>query len=99
MALWIGCGQSLLALHNLSREPAMATLDLTQYQCDHLIDLLDDQQPSPVEEGCFETRLPGYGYRWYRLGRPVASSTTGQDADTARSNGKVSRRARASAAR
>ena len=83
-------GQSLLALHNLSREPAMVTLDLTQYQCDHLIDLLDDQQPSPVQEGCFETRLPGYGYRWYRLGRPVAASTTGQDADTARSNGTSS---------
>ncbi|MFN8633265.1 MAG: alpha-amylase family protein [Chloroflexota bacterium] len=60
-------GQILLALHNLSREPAVASLDLTEYACDHLIDMLDDQEPAPVEAGCFEARLPGYGYRWYRI--------------------------------
>lgn len=67
-------GQALLALHNLSREPAIVNLDLTQYQCDQLIDLLDDQEAAPVEEGCFETRLPGYGYRWYRIGRTVGAT-------------------------
>ena len=72
--------QALLALHNLSREPTMIRLDLAQYQCDHLIDLLDDQEASPVEEGCFETRLPGYGYRWYRIGRMVGATAEGRDA-------------------
>lgn len=62
-------GGTVLALHNLSREPCIARLDLTPYQADHLVDLLDDQEPSPVENGSFETRLGGYGYRWYRIDR------------------------------
>jgi maltose alpha-D-glucosyltransferase/alpha-amylase len=80
-------GRSLLVLHNLSREPTIAQLDLSQYQCDHLIDLLDDQRASPVEEGCFETRLQGYGYRWYRIGRPAGATA---DERGAASDGKVS---------
>jgi maltose alpha-D-glucosyltransferase/alpha-amylase len=73
-------GQSILVLHNLSREPAIARLDLAQYQCDHLVDLLDDSGSAPVQEGCFETRIDGYGYHWYRIGKMsgVGSST---DAD------------------
>jgi maltose alpha-D-glucosyltransferase / alpha-amylase len=67
-------GQKVLALHNLSREAAVVKLDLTQYQCDHLIDLLDDQQPPGIDDGCFETLLVGYGYRWYRIPRPATQS-------------------------
>ena len=33
-------GGTIIALHNLSREPAVVQIDLTQYECDHLIDLL-----------------------------------------------------------
>lgn len=83
-------GQALLALHNLSREPTMVRLDLAQYQCDHLIDLLDDQESPPVEEGCFETRLPGYGYRWYRIGRTVGATAEGRDAAAAASESGTS---------
>lgn len=83
-------GQSLLALHNLSGEPAIARLDLTQQQCDHLIDLLEDQEASPVEEGCFETRLPGYGYRWYRIGKPALARTAQGTGGRARKDGKAS---------
>jgi maltose alpha-D-glucosyltransferase / alpha-amylase len=64
--------QTILLLHNLSHEPQVVSLDLTQYECDHLIDLLDDQDSPPVEEGCFETRLSEYGFRWYRVSRPGA---------------------------
>jgi len=88
-------GQSILAIHNLSREPAIATLNLTQYQCDHLIDLLDDQDAPPVEEGCFETRLQGFGYRWYRIGRTADLNREGTDSTSdASSNGKAARPAR-----
>jgi maltose alpha-D-glucosyltransferase/alpha-amylase len=80
-------GQALLALHNLSREPAIARLDLAQYQCDHLIDLLDDREADPIEEGCFETRLPGYGYRWYRIGRTVGATAEGRDVAAASASG------------
>jgi maltose alpha-D-glucosyltransferase/alpha-amylase len=98
-------GRSLLAVHNLSREPAMVKLDLTQYQCDHLIDLLDDQEAPALEEGCFETRLPGYGYRWYRIARPAEASADDREPASARKNGNTSngrhatRRSRAGAAR
>jgi maltose alpha-D-glucosyltransferase/alpha-amylase len=60
-------GGTVMALHNLSREPAVAQIDLTQYQCDHLIDLLHDQEELEVPDGCFEMRLAGYGYHWFRL--------------------------------
>jgi maltose alpha-D-glucosyltransferase/alpha-amylase len=84
-------GRNLLALHNLSREPAIAKLDLTQYQCDHLIDLLDDQDAPPVEEGCFETRLLGYGYQWYRVGSGVSGSPSDSDAISGRTAAKGTR--------
>jgi maltose alpha-D-glucosyltransferase / alpha-amylase len=61
-------GGSVMALHNLSREPAVVQIDLTHYQCDHLIDLLQDQATVEVPDGCFEMRLAGYGYHWFRLG-------------------------------
>jgi maltose alpha-D-glucosyltransferase/alpha-amylase len=83
-------GQSILVLHNLSREPAIARLDLTQFQCDHLVDLLDDSGAAPVEKGCFETRVDGYGYHWYRIGKAsgVGAST---DADVSRVAARPSR--------
>jgi maltose alpha-D-glucosyltransferase/alpha-amylase len=60
-------GETVLVMHNLSGEPQVVSLDLTQFQCDHLIDLLESEEPGPLAEGCFEARLPGYGYRWYRI--------------------------------
>ena len=56
----------------MSHEPQVVSLDLNQYECDHLIDLLDEQDSPPVEEGCFEVRLSEYGYRWYRIGQAGA---------------------------
>jgi maltose alpha-D-glucosyltransferase/alpha-amylase len=61
-------GGTIMALHNLSREPAVVKIDLAEYECDHLIDLLHDQETVEVPDGCFETRLGGYGYYWFRLG-------------------------------
>jgi maltose alpha-D-glucosyltransferase/alpha-amylase len=61
-------GGSVMALHNLAREPAVAQIDLTPYECDHLIDLLHDRETVAVPDGCFEMRLAGYGYHWFRLG-------------------------------
>ena len=84
-------GRRLLLLHNLSREPAIVRLDLSQHQCDHLIDLLDDPEPSPVEEGCFETRLDGYGYHWYRMGQAVPLSANAGDDEAEKANGKRTR--------
>jgi maltose alpha-D-glucosyltransferase / alpha-amylase len=83
-------GQFVLVLHNLSSEPAIATLDLAQYECDHLVDLLSDEGPAPLDEGCFETRIQGYGFHWYRIGKTsgVGAST---DADVP---GVVARAAR-----
>jgi maltose alpha-D-glucosyltransferase/alpha-amylase len=91
-------GQSILVLHNLSREPAIARLDLAQFQCDHLVDLLDDSGSAPVEEGCFETRIDGYGYHWYRIGKasgvgsPTDADVTGVAARPSRGRRTATKR-------
>jgi maltose alpha-D-glucosyltransferase/alpha-amylase len=60
-------GGAILAIHNLSSEPAVAKLNLSEYQAEHLVDLLGDREASPIEDGEFTARLDGYAYRWYRL--------------------------------
>ena len=61
---------SLVALHNLSAEPAMVPLRLTD--CDdtvRLVDLLQDGSYPIDAAGGAEIELDGYGYRWLRVVR------------------------------
>lgn len=64
-------GRALLALHNLSGEPASITLAIDEpSDCDGLIDLLNEPGLAPLDGGRFGVDLDGYGYRWYRIHRP-----------------------------
>lgn len=60
-------GGTVMALHNLSGEVCTITLDLNGYAATHLIDLLGDEQYTPVGD-THEVQLEGYGYRWFRVG-------------------------------
>ncbi len=59
--------QTLLIINNLSSEARQFHLDLKQFNFNKVFDLfLDD--PSPIiasQENSF--KLPGYGYRWFKL--------------------------------
>lgn len=58
---------TVIAIHNLSKEACSVTLDVSDYETHHLIDLLGDRQYEPVEGGTHQVRLEGYGYRWFRI--------------------------------
>jgi len=58
----------VMAVHNLSDEPHTVTLDLSDYNAAHLIDLLSDCQYKPIDEKAHRLELEGYGFRWFRLG-------------------------------
>ncbi|MGH7962939.1 MAG: alpha-amylase family protein [Candidatus Binatia bacterium] len=60
----------VIAVHNLSDEACTATLkwkDHNVLKATHLIDLLGDQQYTPITGNSHRVALEGYGYRWFRL--------------------------------
>ena len=59
--------RELLAVHNLSGEPASATLSIGSGTS--LFDLLGDRGAHPVQNGEARVELEGYGYRWLRVER------------------------------
>ncbi|MEW5929025.1 MAG: alpha-amylase family protein [Gemmatimonadota bacterium] len=60
-------GGMALAVHNLSREPRVATLEMDEGDVPHLVDLLGDRPYERIDRGTVEVRLDGYGYRWLRV--------------------------------
>ena len=62
-------GKTVVAVHNLAKDPCRVTLPLSQESdaATHWLDLLSDQpyQPTQQPEHCVE--LEGYGYRWLRI--------------------------------
>jgi maltose alpha-D-glucosyltransferase/alpha-amylase len=64
---WEGHG-TVLAVHNLSSEARLVTLDLGRYGAERLSDLLGGQDPHPIEQGTCRLLLDGHGYHWFRMG-------------------------------
>ncbi|MCU1422693.1 MAG: trehalose synthase [Microbacteriaceae bacterium] len=57
----------MIALHNLSPEPAVVTVDLGRRSAEtKLVDLLRDDSAVTDASGRVELALEGYGYRWLR---------------------------------
>jgi hypothetical protein len=57
----------MIALHNLSPEPAVVPIDLgRKAAATKLIDLLRDDSAVTDASGRVELALEGYGYRWLR---------------------------------
>jgi maltose alpha-D-glucosyltransferase/alpha-amylase len=59
-------GGLVLAIHNLSREPCTARLQLDEEDAAHLVDLMGDRAYEPIRSRTPAIRLDGYGYRWLR---------------------------------
>ena len=60
----------MIALHNLSPEPAVVPIDLGRKAADtKLVDLLRDDSAVTDAAGRVELALEGYGYRWLRCVR------------------------------
>lgn len=57
----------VLTLHNLSRQPRVIDLDISDEEAERAIDLFSDRPYKPVQESR-RFRLNGSGYRWLRLG-------------------------------
>ncbi|HEY0606778.1 MAG TPA: alpha-amylase family protein [Herpetosiphonaceae bacterium] len=60
-------GGVVIAVHNLADESCSVTLDLSDYDAGHLIDLLSDQDYQRFDGGAHTLKLEGYGYRWFRV--------------------------------
>lgn len=60
-------GGVVIAIHNLAGESCSVTLDLSDYDAGHLIDLLSDQEYQHFDGGEHTLKLEGYGYRWFRV--------------------------------
>ena len=58
---------AVLAVHNLADRPARVRLDLNVREGEYLTELLGDNAYERIERPV-EVELPGYGYRWFRLG-------------------------------
>ncbi|HEX6293261.1 MAG TPA: alpha-amylase family protein [Herpetosiphonaceae bacterium] len=60
-------GGIVLAVHNLSSKACPVTLDLSEYEAGHLVDLLGDREYRRFDGGKHQIELEGYGYRWFRV--------------------------------
>lgn len=66
LALTYGTDDPLLVVHNLSSEPAQATMEqLAAFHHQH--DVLADRPYTPIEDLGKRIELGPYGYRWSRL--------------------------------
>lgn len=60
-------GGIVLAIHNLASDGCSVTLDLSDYDAGHLIDLLSDREYKHFDGGEHTIALESYGYRWFRV--------------------------------
>ncbi len=59
-------GGMALAVHNLSGETHTVTLELSDDDAGHLIELFGDHEYEPFDKRSRRLRLEPYGYRWLR---------------------------------
>ncbi|GAB2797238.1 alpha-amylase family protein [Rhabdobacter roseus] len=62
-------GSSLVIVHNFSKEAKKARIKTALDKTTTVFDLLADQQQQEVKNGTLDLSLPGYGYKWYRVGQ------------------------------
>lgn len=62
-------GEVVLAIHNFSKTGCTVKLDLSAEASNRLVDLLGHEQYELVD-GSHQLELAGYGYYWFRLGKP-----------------------------
>ena len=60
-------GNVVIAIHNFAGEACTVKLDLSQFDAQHLIDLLGDKKYRQIEDNSHPVELEAYGYRWLRL--------------------------------
>jgi maltose alpha-D-glucosyltransferase/alpha-amylase len=70
-AIFAHCCQSdegtVAAVHNLSGEPKVANLDLTDHGAQGVFEILGDHPYEEMKGGKHELKLEPYGYRWFRV--------------------------------
>jgi maltose alpha-D-glucosyltransferase/alpha-amylase len=81
---------TVIAVHNLGPKPASATLDLSEDEAEHLVDVLGDRGYQKVRGDEHRVELEGYGYRWLRVG----GMRTREAKPNASKQGKKERRTR-----
>jgi maltose alpha-D-glucosyltransferase/alpha-amylase len=59
---------TVAAVHNLSGEPKVANLDLTDHGAQSIVEILGDHPYEEMQGGKHEVELEPYGYRWFRVG-------------------------------
>jgi trehalose synthase len=68
---------TVVLIHNLASEPRSVRVDVGPLAGDNeVVDLLDQGRAvTAMDEGCFELKLEGYGFRWFRV-EEVGGRTT-----------------------
>ncbi len=59
-------GNTVVAVHNLAKQPCTVTLKSKDFNPKHLIEIFRDQQYEPLDENSLTIPLGAYGYRWFR---------------------------------
>ena len=59
-------GNTVVAVHNLAKQPCTVTLKSQEFNPKHLIEIFRDQQYEPLDENSLTIPLGAYGYRWFR---------------------------------
>lgn len=60
-------GGVVIALHNLAAQACTITLDVSEWEAQHLYDLFGDRLYDLFGDGQQQIELEGYGYRWLRV--------------------------------
>ena len=60
-------GNVVIAIHNFAGKACTVKLDLSEFDAQHLIDLLGDKKYQQIEDNSHSVELEAYGYRWLRL--------------------------------
>ncbi len=61
-------GGIVIAMHNLAKTDCTVTLPLHNLAGKCLIDLFENQPDEAISDPSHTVSLPGYGYRWFRVG-------------------------------
>ncbi|HAG83522.1 MAG TPA: trehalose synthase, partial [Cyanobacteria bacterium UBA12227] len=59
-------GNTVVAVHNLAKQPCTVTLKSQEFNPKHLIEIFRDQQYEPLDGNSLTIPLGAYGYRWFR---------------------------------
>jgi maltose alpha-D-glucosyltransferase / alpha-amylase len=60
-------GDTLLAVHNLAKQPCTVTLKSKDFNPKHLMELFANRQYEPFDGNSSSIELNAYGYRWFRF--------------------------------